>query len=187
MRITGGQAKGRILASLRGRGIRPTSDRVKEAVFDIIGKDLSGQMVLDLFAGTGGLGLEALSRGALRAVFIDNSRKSVALIRKNLGLCGYLDSGSVLRRDLTKPSFKGYALFGKEFDLVFLDPPYGKNFLPSLLERLSTSNTLSSRSHVVAESWKTERLPASFGNLEMVDTRIYGDTRINIYAYEVDQ
>ena len=100
MRITGGQVRGRILASPQGLKIRPTTDRVREAIFNIIGQDLSGLKVLDLFAGTGCLGLEALSRGALSALFIDNSQQAIKLIKKNLALCGYQTSGTVLRRDL---------------------------------------------------------------------------------------
>ena len=100
MRITGGEARGRHLESPKGMAIRPTSDRVREAVFNIIGQDLSGIRVLDLFAGTGSLGIEALSRGASHAFFVDNSQKSIYLIKKNLVLCGYQDSASVVKINL---------------------------------------------------------------------------------------
>jgi 16S rRNA (guanine966-N2)-methyltransferase len=185
MRITGGQVKGRRLASPKGLNIRPSSDQVREAIFNIIGQDLSGLRVLDLFAGTGSLGLEALSRGAHRAVFIDYSQKSINLIKQNLGLCGYQGSGVVLRRELRKARRRGPFPLKEKFDLVFLDPPYGKNLIPFLLEELSANEILSPRSRVVAESSKNERLPRLLGNLEMGDTRIYGDTRISIYACEV--
>ncbi|MBW2217733.1 MAG: RsmD family RNA methyltransferase, partial [Deltaproteobacteria bacterium] len=105
MRITGGQVKGRIIASPKGMNIRPTSDRVREAIFNLIGQDLSGLKVLDLFAGTGSLGLESLSRGTQHAVFIDNSQQALKLIRKNLVTCGFENSGTVLRRDLKKICF----------------------------------------------------------------------------------
>ncbi len=182
MRITGGQVKGRLLESPRGLNIRPTTDRVREAIFSIIGQNLSGLKVLDLFAGTGSLGLEALSRGALHTVFIDNSQQSVNLIKKNLALCGYQDFGAVLRRDLVKGIPRSHPLLKGNFDLIFLDPPYEKNFIIPLLEKLSTTDVLSSRSRVVAELSKNDNLAVSFANLKMVDTRIYGDTKINIYV-----
>ena len=184
MRITGGQLKGRLLVSPRGLGIRPTSDRVREAIFNIIGQDLHGLKVLDLFAGTGVLGLETLSRGASSVVFADISLQSIKLIRKNLALCEHQDSGVIIRRDLRNGIRRMHILSKQVCDLVFLDPPYGKNFIPLLLSELSTMDILSNRSRVVAESSKTEILPVSFETLERVDTRSYGDTKISVYAYE---
>lgn len=174
--------KGRLLASPKGLNIRPTTDQVKEAIFNIIGQDLTGYKVLDLFAGTGCLGIEAMSRGSLHALFIDNSQQSINLIKRNLALCGYRGSRAILRRDLRKGIPRSHPLLMEGFDLIFLDPPYGGNLIPPLLEKLSTRDLLSSGSRVVAESFKTDRLPVSFGNLEMVDTRLYGDTRISTYV-----
>lgn len=184
MRITGGQLKGRLLVSPRGLGIRPTSDQVREAIFNIIGQDLHGVKVLDLFAGTGILGIETLSRGASSVVFVDISPQSIKLIRKNLALCEHQDSGVIIRRDLRKGIRRIHILSKQVFDLVFLDPPYGKNFIPLILSGLSTMDILSNRSRVVAESSKTEKLPVHFESLEMVDARSYGDTKISVYAYE---
>lgn len=179
--------KGRVLVSPKGLDIRPSSDRVREAIFSIIGQDLSGVKVLDLFAGTGSQGLEALSRGALRAVFIDNSQGSINLIKKNIALCRYQDSGAVLKTDLDKGIPGGHSLLKDLFDLVFIDPPYRKNFLPFLLKELSIKNVLSSGSRVVAESSKKEILPDFCGNLVMFDSRLYGDTKITIYANKAKQ
>jgi 16S rRNA (guanine966-N2)-methyltransferase len=184
MRITGGQLKGRLLASPRGLGIRPTSDQVRESIFNIIGQDLNGVKGLDLFAGTGILGIETLSRGASSVVFADISTRSISLIKKNLALCKHQDCGIIIRRDLRKGIRKIRFISRQIFDLVFLDPPYGKHFIPLILSELSTMDILSHRSRVVAESSKTEKLPVSFGNLEMVDARSYGDTKISVYAYE---
>ena len=184
MRITGGQLKGRLLVSPRGLAIRPTSDQVREAIFNIIGQDLNGVKVLDLFAGTGILGLEAQSRGASSVVFVDILSQSIKLIRKNLALCEHQDSGIIIRRDLRKGIRRIHIISKQVFDLVFLDPPYGKNFIPLVLSELSTMDILSNRSRVVAESSKTENLPVSFESLEMVATRSYGDTKISVYAYE---
>jgi len=181
MRITGGQSKGRTLASPKGMDIRPTTDKVREAIFNVIGQDMSGLYVLDLFAGTGIFGIEALSRGAQHTVFIDNSKHSIKLIKKNLATCGFQDSGVVLRRDLKKGMSRNHPELQKNFDLLFLDPPYRKNLIIPLLEKISHAGMLSKGSKIVAELSKNEILPSSIGNLEMADTRFYGDTRINIY------
>jgi len=181
MRISGGRVKGRILSSPKGLLIRPTSDRVREAIFNILGQDLSGLSVLDIFSGTGSLGLEALSRGAGHVVFLDKLRESIDLIKKNIDLCGYGDSGMTLRRDLTRGIPWGHPLLMKQFDLVFLDPPYSKNLSTPVLSGLSKGKRLSSGARVVVESGKTESLPLSFPSLEMVDARVYGDTKISIY------
>jgi 16S rRNA (guanine966-N2)-methyltransferase len=183
MRITGGQVKGRLLASLKGLNIRPSSDRVKEAIFNLIGQDITGAKVLDLFAGTGSLGIEALSRGALRTLFIDNSQQSIKLIKKNLTLCGYESSGFVLKRDLTRGLPRRYPQMKKKFDLIFIDPPYRKNFILPILKELSDRKSLISPSVVIAETSRIDNLPAVLGKLELVKIRIYGETKINIYHY----
>ena len=184
MRITGGEVKGRRLASFRGMNIRPTADRVREAIFNIIGQNLSGLKVLDLFAGTGSMGLESLSRGAQQAVFVDKSQQAINLIKKNIELCGYQTSGVTLKKNLDKAIPISYPLPGKIFDLVFIDPPYRKNMASFLLAELSLCKMLSSETLVVVESFKTEILPSSIENLLMEMTRLYGDTRISIYRFE---
>ena len=183
MRITGGRVKGRTLSTPKGLLIRPTSDRVREAIFNILGQDLSGLSVIDIFSGTGSLGLEALSRGAGYAVFIDKLRDSIDLIKKNIDLCGYGDSGMTLRRDLTRGIPWGHPFLMKQFDLVFLDPPYSKNLESPILAELSNGKRLSNGARVIAESSKAANLPPSFPNLEIMDTRIYGDTKISIYEF----
>jgi 16S rRNA (guanine966-N2)-methyltransferase len=185
MRITGGEAKGRVLASPKGMDIRPTSDRVREAIFNIIGQDLSGRKVLDLFAGTGSLGLEALSRFAQHAVFIDNSQNSIKIIMKNLAACGFKGSGTILKRDLKKGFALNHPMLRQHFDLIFLDPPYGKDLIIPLLGTFEATEILSNEARVIAESSKSEKLPRAVGNLEMADTRKYGDTRITIFSNEV--
>src|SRR5512139_37752 len=124
MRITGGRLRGRRLASFRGLEIRPTSDRVREAIFDLLGHHLAGERVLDLFAGTGSLRIEALSRGAAWALFIDRSPKALKLIVKNLKLCGLESQGAVLLKDLLKGFPRRHRLLEEKMDLVFVDPPY---------------------------------------------------------------
>lgn len=183
MRITGGQARGRVLATVKGRNIRPTSDRVREAIFNLIGQDVTGFDVLDLFAGTGCLGIEALSRGAQRALFIDSSLQSVKLIRKNVAMCGFEHVGSVLKKDLTKGLPWKHPLMNRKFDLFFIDPPYKKMIIPPLLMEISERDILASPSIVVAESSKADRLPRTLEKLLLATSRTYGETKISIYHY----
>jgi 16S rRNA (guanine966-N2)-methyltransferase len=185
MRITGGHVKGRLLAPLKGSDIRPTSDRVREAVFDLISHELGGVMALDLFAGTGSLGLEALSRGASTAFFADYSQKALAVIRKNIALCNFDHCSRIIKRDLRKGLPRTFPLPEKGFHLVFMDPPYGKGFIPVILQYLSTSPFLASQCLIVAESSKNEQPLSRMGPISMRDTRSYGDTRVTTYTYEV--
>ncbi|MBN1830551.1 MAG: 16S rRNA (guanine(966)-N(2))-methyltransferase RsmD [Deltaproteobacteria bacterium] len=181
MRITGGEARGRILASLKGSKIRPTSDRVREAIFSLIGQDTAGLSVLDLFAGTGCLGIEAISRGAIEALFVDNSFQSIKLIKKNLHLCRYESVGSVLKRDLSQ-GFPGVSpLIKEKFDLVFIDPPYKEKVIPQVLTDLSVRDTLSLSAIVVAESFKADTMPVTLGKLYLDRSKTYGQTKISIY------
>lgn len=183
LRVTGGEVKGRRLSSLKGSKIRPTSDKVREAIFNLIGQDVRGVRVLDLFAGTGSLGIEALSRGASWVFFVDNSMHSIEIIRKNLSLCGYENVGRVLKKDLTRGLPRECEMMKGEFDLVLSDPPYGKDYLPAVLRELCDRDILASPSIVVAETSKAEVMPAKLGKLELVKTRTYGDTKISEYYY----
>jgi len=180
MRITGGRTKGRVLAGPRSRLIRPTADRVREALFSILGQDLSGYHVLDLFSGTGSLGLESLSRGAAHAVFIDNLRESIELIIRNIEQCGYRYRASVLKRDLTKGIPWEHAFLRKTPDMIFLDPPYSMDVTP-LMAEIGAVQRLAQAVRVIFETRKTTDLPPSFARFERVRDRVYGDTRISVY------
>ena len=125
MRVITGSARGRRLKELTGMETRPTTDKVKESLFSIIQFDIEGRRVLDLFAGTGQLGIEALSRGAASAVFIDRRADAVRLVKDNLELCGLSDRASVRCGDAMS-----YLRSGEKFDLIFLDPPYAAGLLP---------------------------------------------------------
>lgn len=184
MRITGGRSRGRLLVSLKGSHIRPTSDKVRESIFNLLGQDMTGLRVLDLFAGTGSLGIEALSRGAFWALFIDHSKQAIQLIMKNLMVCGYRTSGHVLKKDLTSDLPWEHPLMKEQIDLIFIDPPYGKDLISPVLSRLSQKGILKPSSVIVTESSKTDLLPSMIGKFQLVDTRLYGDTKIEIYHCE---
>jgi len=184
MRITGGRSKGRLLSTLKGLDIRPSSDKIRETIFNIIGQDTRGAKILDLFAGTGSLGIEALSRGAISALFVDKSQQAIKLIKKNLKLADYESSGYTIKKDLKKGLPLRHPFLNNKMDLVFIDPPYGKGYIPPVLEQLSNCGLLSANSVVVAESSKNEIIPEDLGRLKLFDTRIYGETKLEIYHYE---
>ena len=197
MRIIGGTAKGRRLqtppkstAKRTGRPvIRPTADRAREALFSIIGSEVENGEVLDLFAGTGALGLEALSRGARSAVFVDKNSQSITLIQKNIELCGFSDRSSIIKRDLAKSlSFLEKILPGKEFSIIFIDPPYKNGLSLSMIKELSSGALLASSGLVIVEDDADIELPRSMGLLTLIDQRQYGDTGFWLYrAGKIDQ
>ncbi len=184
MRITGGQARGRRIETVEGFSIRPTSDRVREAVFNLLGQDLSGLKVLDLFAGTGSLAIESLSRGASHAVIVDKSEQSIDLIRKNLRQVGFENRGIVLKKDLTSGLPQSRNIAGEPFNIVFLDPPYRDDLIPALLEQITRKGCIIQGGRAVAETRKDRKLPPTVGDFRIFKTRTYGDTRISIYVYE---
>jgi 16S rRNA (guanine966-N2)-methyltransferase len=197
LRIIGGRARGRRLqtpskgtAKDSSQLIRPTADRAREALFSIIGKEVENATVLDLYAGTGALGLEALSRSAERVVFVDNSLQAVEIINKNIQLCGFSDRTLVLQRDLSKGlSFLTKQLPGTTFSIVFVDPPYRKDLSTGMLRELAKSAILFPEALVVIEEKALTELPAQVAELTLVDQRRYGDTgfwfyRQNKFEYE---
>lgn len=193
MRIIAGQAKGRKLAAPGGRGgqtIRPTADRAREALFSILGWDTVREAsVLDLFAGTGALGLEALSRGAHQAVFVDNSHLALDLIRQNIITCGFSDQAHIIRYDLMKnQALSTLSSFGTKsgwqpqpYDLVFLDPPYRQSLGIKILSALLEHSLVCEGGLVIVEDDSSETLPESVGRLVLYDQRAYGDTGFWLY------
>ena len=186
MRIISGTARGRRLFSpgknRRVATIRPTSDRVREAVFSILGEAVIDADVLDLFAGTGALGLEALSRGARSAVFIDNSQQAIKLISKNLDGCDFSERATILRRDLLRtPSFLKKVVSGHGFDLVFVDPPYRQGIALKILKLVGRYDLLAEEGLLLVEEDSAIELPRDTEGLEMTDRRVYGDTVVCFY------
>ena len=182
MRITGGQFRGRALAEPPDDRVRPTSDKVRQAIFNILahndfGFALDGAKVVDLFAGTGALGLEALSRGAAYCMFVDDSAESRALIRRNVETLNLTGASKIWRRDARDLGPLG-AGAGGPFDLAFLDAPYRKDLTAPALASLR--GWLGDGAVVVAETGAEEALAAE--GYALLDTRSYGETQVHILA-----
>jgi 16S rRNA (guanine(966)-N(2))-methyltransferase RsmD len=184
VRVIAGTARGRRLHTPKGLSVRPTSDKVKEALFNILAGllgPLEDCAVLDIFAGTGNLGIEALSRGARRAVFVDSSRDSTSLISKNLALTGCTDRGRVFLKDFSS-ALKLLESAGEVFQLIFLDPPYQKGLIERCLDQLGTSSLVDEDTVVVAEFSSRENIADCHGRLRRIDARVYGDTAVAIFT-----
>lgn len=177
MRVITGSARGRKLLTLEGEEVRPTAERVKEAVFSIIQFEIEGRRVLDLFGGSGQLGIEALSRGAEKAVFVDASSEAVDIIRKNLNKCGFESQSVVLNTDAF--SYLASGARGDVFDIVFLDPPYSKGLpqkaLPEVEKHMSAGGV------ILCETPADEELPEEVGNFCIAKTYKYGKIKITLY------
>jgi len=192
LRITGGTALNRKLKT-PGSGkreiIRPTSDRVREALFNILGDRVAGARILDLFAGTGSLGIEALSRGASYAVFVDKNALSLNLIRSNLHSCFKQADVEIIRLSLTGESTYislHKRLSGRNiFDLIFLDPPYEKKLAETALTMVEKTGLIAQGGYVIAEERSKIYLPEKIGSLHLQQKRNYGETGIWIYQAAV--
>jgi 16S rRNA (guanine966-N2)-methyltransferase len=176
MRVIAGLQKGRRLFGPKSDDIRPALDKIKGAIFNILG-DISGTKVLDLFAGTGSVAIEALSRGASRAVFVDNGTEALLLIRKNLEICRFEDEGLVVKADLP---YRLHKLVRKEgpFDLIFVDPPYDKALVNPSLRLIVKEKILAPAGMVIVEHSPRESIGEDSG-LILADQRKYGQTVIS--------
>jgi 16S rRNA (guanine966-N2)-methyltransferase len=176
MRVVGGSLRGRTLAAPKSQAIRPTADRLRESLFNILahayGDPLSGARVLDLFAGTGALGIEALSRGAAFTLFVDDGAEARALLRDNVATLGLGGTTRIFRRDATK---LGPAHPVEPFSLVFLDPPYGKNLAEQALASARDGGWLTPGALIVVEEAKKSAFAAPEGFAEL-ERRGYDDT-----------
>ncbi len=182
MRVITGAARGRRLKELEGLETRPTADRVKEGVFNIIQFDIEGRRVLDLFAGTGQLGIEALSRGAAAAVFVDQRRDAAALVKENLKLTGLEKNARVVCGEAL--AFLSSA--GEKFDLVFIDPPYAANLWKNALIAINQFDILSNHGIIVCESPWEQEMPPMEPPYFLRRTYRYGRIRITTYCREED-
>lgn len=185
MRIISGICRGRKLTPLKGLDIRPTSDRIRETLFNILGPRVRHAQVLDLFAGTGALGLEALSRGATHAVFVDRSDTACHTIRQNIDRCGFLEQTTMIRQDLFSPWLDA-AIACRQFDLIFLDPPYDNGYVFKILDRKNLSALLSENGIIVAEHAADEILPSSLNGLDIFRQKKYSRTTISFLTRTQD-
>jgi 16S rRNA (guanine966-N2)-methyltransferase len=182
MRIVAGRFRGRRLESPADRSIRPTSDRIREAVFDILAHRLfadrfDGAQVLDAFAGTGAMGFEALSRGALAATFLDTDSAAIRLVERNARHLGATDAVLILRRDATRPGPAPVP-----HDLAFLDPPYRSGLAPQAIEALGREQWLKPEALVVIEL-ASDEAPALPDGFSAVDQRRYGGTTVHFWRW----
>lgn len=174
MRVITGTARSRKLLEPEGMAIRPTTDMVKEAMFNIVQFDIEGRRVLDLFAGTGQLGIEALSRGAAEVVFCDESAKSLKLVRTNLERCG-------LKARVEQGDSIAFLQRAGKFDLVFLDPPYDSNLLENALEAIQNVDIMNEGGIIVCESRQEKVLPELEPPYRMTLKRRYGKVCLTVY------
>ncbi len=175
MRVITGTARGKILKTLDGYDVRPTSQKVKEAVFSAIQFDIEGRRVLDLFAGSGQLGIEALSRGALNAVFVDNSPSSVKIIKQNLENTGFEENSRVYTSE-----YSSFAASSRDtFDIAFLDPPYKQGLLVPAIK--SVLPLMSDYGIIICEYPPEIQIPQEIGGFEIAKTYRYGKINVSVY------
>lgn len=179
MRIISGELKGKKLFTLAGDNTRPTLDNVKEAIFNILGNIFYDKAVLDLFSGSGALGLEAISRGARKCVFSDVSKDAVKVIEANIEACKLKDKAEVFNDDFQNIICK---FTNKDFSIVFLDPPYGKDMGLKALKLLE--NAVSDDAVIVLETDYSEDVPDNVGIFEKYDFRKYGRTAVSFFRKE---
>lgn len=182
VRIIAGTSKGRKLQSTRGFKTRPTANRVREAIFSIISFQLQGAVVLDLFAGTGAFGIEAISRGAAFSVFIDNDRYAIEMIEKNLCSC-YMESRSRLIGWNILKNLNCIRSADPPFDLIFMDPPYGCNYVKKTLNNLHESGALAKEAKIIIEHDPSELFTDNISEFIAYDQRRYGRTTVSFLNY----
>jgi 16S rRNA (guanine(966)-N(2))-methyltransferase RsmD len=184
LRIISGAYKGRKLHSFPGLSIRPTSDRTRESIFNILSsryQSFTDKRVLDLYAGTGALGIEALSRGARSAIFVESHKDARAVLQKNLafitGPAAYEIIGLAVQAAL--PLLQGR---GGAFDLIFIDPPYGQGLVSATMEALASGTLCSSQAIILCEHFMRDTVEERYGALSIFDKRRYGQTTVSFYA-----
>jgi len=184
MRIIGGEYRSRLIGMPKGAQTRPTQDRVREAVFNVLA-DVGGKRVLDLFAGSGAYGLEALSRGACHATFVENNSRCLAAIESNLAALKVPDSKYEVLRSSAYMAISRLEKDGERFDLIFVDPPYHKDMAKKCLIYIDYYDILSRFGLVVVEHFRSDSLEAELNNITPGKERKYGDTVITIFKKSV--
>ncbi|WP_064093819.1 16S rRNA (guanine(966)-N(2))-methyltransferase RsmD [Rossellomorea aquimaris] len=181
MRVISGTLKGRPLKAVPGSGTRPTTDKVKESIFNMIGPYFQGGIGLDLFAGSGGLGIEAISRGLEKVIFVDRDAKAFQTIKLNLQDCDLVEQSEVYRNDASR-ALKAILKRELSFDYIFLDPPYKQQKLQQLLQLIAEHRLLNESGYVMCEHSSEIVLDEQVGDLRKIREETYGIIRISIYA-----
>ncbi|WP_028991671.1 16S rRNA (guanine(966)-N(2))-methyltransferase RsmD [Thermoanaerobacter thermocopriae] len=183
MRVIAGKLRGRKIKSIEGSEVRPTADRVKESLFNILMNKIEGSVFLDLFAGTGNIGIEALSRGAQFCYFVDKSLKSVKCIRENVAELNLIPFAKILHRDVLKV-IEILDQNNTKFDIIFLDPPYYQNLAEKTLIKLGKAKLLKRGGIIIAQHHKNDKVKETYGNLVKVRENKYGETILSFYKEE---
>ena len=183
MRIISGSARGTKLYTLEGMDTRPTLDRVKESLFNIINPYVMDNNVLDLFAGTGSLGIECLSRGANKCVFVDKSKESMAIVKSNIKKARVENESTTLNIDF-KSAVTSLGRQGEKFTIIFMDPPYYKNMFIDALSSVDENNLLEEDGIIVVEHDTKDSFPENVGRLYKSREKKYGNTTLTFYKME---
>jgi 16S rRNA (guanine966-N2)-methyltransferase len=181
LRVVSGNCKGRPLKAVPGSTTRPTTDKVKEALFNMIGPYFDGGIGLDLFAGSGGLGIEGLSRGLEKVIFIDRDAKAIQVIHENIKSCHFEEKTEVYRNDADR-ALKALIKRELSFDYIFLDPPYKKQQLVSLMEKMDEKQLLNNNGVIVCEHSRDVDLPQLLGEFKQIKHEKYGIIAVTIYS-----
>ena len=179
MRIVAGEYKGRKIKAPLDNRVRPTTGKVKEAMFSMLSNDIPGAFVVDLFSGTGNLGLEALSRGARKCCFVDNSQSSLKLIEENINTLGANDRAVVIRGHY----LKGIMSLSEKADVILMDPPYNKDIPEKAIEAVLEHDVLSEDGVILVEHYYREKLNESYGRLKLDRERSYGTIVLSVFRY----
>jgi 16S rRNA (guanine(966)-N(2))-methyltransferase RsmD len=182
MRVVSGKCKGHPLKAVPGQSTRPTTDKVKESIFNMIGPYFEGGVGLDLFGGSGGLGIEALSRGLDQVIFVDKEQKAIQTIKSNVETCRLSEQVEIYRNDAER-AVKALIKREASFDLIFLDPPYHNHKLKALISILDVNHLLKENGAIVVEHSVDSDLPDEIGQLTRKRYENYGITAISIYHY----
>jgi 16S rRNA (guanine966-N2)-methyltransferase len=182
LRIIGGELRGRKLVTVSGRQTRPTADRVRESIFNILGESVRNALVLDLFAGTGAMGIEALSRGAESVLFADNDKRALTALEKNVKLCSFESRAKIIKWNILK-NLNITSSFQQAYNLVFIDPPYNKNLIQPTLSNLDKSQCIENGARVAIEHSPHEPIAEQDQRFKISDQRRYGKTLVSFLSY----
>ncbi|MFW6130926.1 MAG: 16S rRNA (guanine(966)-N(2))-methyltransferase RsmD [Atribacterota bacterium] len=183
MKIVAGMYKGFRLNTFKGREIRPTPSKVREAVFDMLGSSVIESDFLDLFAGTGAIGIEAFSRGAKKVTFVEINQRAIGLIKENLLKIYHDDFSNIIKNDFHK-ALERLSEQQRKYDIIFLDPPYKKNYLLKALLDIDQSRIFKKKSIIMLQHHTDEKVQGDFDKLEFMKGKKYGKSAITVFRYQ---